>query len=269
MKLTRPQIKIMLEHTDSPYIRAMGFLYLRMAMTDGYKELWGWFEPHLGDKEEFTIDGTSSTKTTIGEFAKRLLTDQDFFGDRLPRIPVLMQRQIDANVKAWEAEQAKLPAQPAPSVEPEVQPGSQIGSQNEIQRAHDDRNEERDSRRERDRERDHDRDERGSGGRERDERRERDRERDRERERERDEKERERKREREAERAKEKEAEKEREREREKERETEREKEREAVREREKLKRKKQEVHTLEAKIKLLRKTIVAKEDEEGITKLL
>ena len=33
-------------------------------------------EPYLGDKEEFTIDGTPSTRTTFGEYVRRLLTDQ-------------------------------------------------------------------------------------------------------------------------------------------------------------------------------------------------
>ena len=88
------QIKLMLDHHDSPYIRCLGFLYLRIAMSDGYKELWEWFEPYLRDPEEFNIDGTPQTKTTMGQYVIRLLTDQDYFGDRLPRIPVLIQRAI-------------------------------------------------------------------------------------------------------------------------------------------------------------------------------
>ena len=103
LKLTRPQIRALMEHTDSPYIRALGFLYLRVAMTDGFKELWSWYAPHLGDPEPFDIDGTPATRTTIGEFARRLLTDQDYFGDRLPRIPVMVQRAIDASLREWDA----------------------------------------------------------------------------------------------------------------------------------------------------------------------
>eukprot|EP00964_Phaeocystis_antarctica_P045280 scaffold26052_cov59-Phaeocystis_antarctica.AAC.3 len=87
LRLTRQQIKQMLEHADSPYIRAVGFLYLRVGMGDGFKELWTWLEPYLGDPEPFEVDGTPATKTTIGEWLRRLLTDQDYFGDRLPRIP--------------------------------------------------------------------------------------------------------------------------------------------------------------------------------------
>uniref|UniRef100_A0A7S4ET65 Pre-mRNA-splicing factor 38 n=1 Tax=Chrysotila carterae TaxID=13221 RepID=A0A7S4ET65_CHRCT len=100
MQLTRQQIKSMLNHTDSPFIKAAGLLYLRIGMADGFKEIWSWFEPLIDDKEQFCIDGTPATKTTIGEYVRRLLTDQDYFGDRLPRLPVLVQRQIDANLKA-------------------------------------------------------------------------------------------------------------------------------------------------------------------------
>uniref|UniRef100_A0A7S0LDY6 Pre-mRNA-splicing factor 38 n=1 Tax=Coccolithus braarudii TaxID=221442 RepID=A0A7S0LDY6_9EUKA len=111
LKLTRTQIKALLDHTDSVYIRALGFLYLRVGSADGFKELWSWFEPYLGDMEELQIDGTPSTKTSIGDFARRLLTDQDFFGDRLPRIPVLVQRQIDANLKTWQPPPEPPPGQ--------------------------------------------------------------------------------------------------------------------------------------------------------------
>eukprot|EP00966_Prymnesium_polylepis_P131563 3042906-Prymnesium_polylepis.1 len=34
-----PQIKSMLDSVDSPYIRCIGFLYLRVGLTDGYKEV--------------------------------------------------------------------------------------------------------------------------------------------------------------------------------------------------------------------------------------
>lgn len=103
LRLTRQQIKQMLEHADSPYIRAVGFLYLRVGMGDGFKELWSWFEPYLGDPEPFEVDGSPATKTTIGEWLRRLLTDLDYFGDRLPRIPVMVQRAIDAKLKEWDA----------------------------------------------------------------------------------------------------------------------------------------------------------------------
>ena len=103
LRLTRGQVKALLDHADSPYIRALGLLYLRIGMTDGYKELWAWYEPYLNDREALNVDGTPATATTIGGYARKLLTDQDYHGDRLPRIPVLIQRQIDAALKEMDA----------------------------------------------------------------------------------------------------------------------------------------------------------------------
>ena len=50
-------MKGLLNHTDSPYIRGIGFLYLRYAADP--KSLWGWFEHYLEDTEPLTIKGKS------------------------------------------------------------------------------------------------------------------------------------------------------------------------------------------------------------------
>lgn len=49
LKLTRKQIYGLLDHSDSPYIRALGFMYLRY--TQPPQDLIGWFEPYLADEE--------------------------------------------------------------------------------------------------------------------------------------------------------------------------------------------------------------------------
>ncbi|XP_030952944.1 pre-mRNA splicing factor SR-like 1 isoform X3 [Quercus lobata] len=49
MKLTVKQMHGLLKHTDSPYIRCIGFLYLRYAADP--KTLWNWFEPYVKDEE--------------------------------------------------------------------------------------------------------------------------------------------------------------------------------------------------------------------------
>jgi len=46
---------------DSVYIRAVAFLYLRLA-TDP-KELWDWFEPYLDDPDEITPAANAASKT--------------------------------------------------------------------------------------------------------------------------------------------------------------------------------------------------------------
>lgn len=97
----------MLEHKSNAYIRGIGLLYLRLGLADGYKSIWSWFEPYLSDEMRVDVQGAGGDTTgrgaaimTFGEYATRLLTNQDYFGDRLPRIPTGVQRQIDAALAA-------------------------------------------------------------------------------------------------------------------------------------------------------------------------
>ncbi|KAK6932375.1 Pre-mRNA-splicing factor 38 [Dillenia turbinata] len=73
MKLTVKQMHGLLKHKDSPYIRAIGFLYLRYAGDP--KTLWGWFEPYVKDDEEFS-PGSNGRMTTMGVYVRDLLLGQ-------------------------------------------------------------------------------------------------------------------------------------------------------------------------------------------------
>ncbi|XP_039008715.1 pre-mRNA splicing factor SR-like 1 isoform X2 [Hibiscus syriacus] len=73
MKLTVKQMHGLLKHPDSPYIRAIGFLYLRYAGDP--KILWTWFEPYIKDEEEFS-PGSSGRTTTMGVYVRDLLLGQ-------------------------------------------------------------------------------------------------------------------------------------------------------------------------------------------------
>ncbi|XP_023764685.1 pre-mRNA splicing factor SR-like 1 isoform X3 [Lactuca sativa] len=73
MKLTVKQMHGLLKHPDSPYIRAVGFLYLRYAADP--KTLWGWFEPYVKDDEEFS-PGSNGRMTTMGVYVRDLLLGQ-------------------------------------------------------------------------------------------------------------------------------------------------------------------------------------------------
>lgn len=92
MRLTVKQMKGLLHTDDCPYVRAIGFLYLRY--TCPASDLWDWFEPFLDDEEEFTPSTDTSLVMTIGQFLTQLLTDMKYFGTTLPRIPVLMERKF-------------------------------------------------------------------------------------------------------------------------------------------------------------------------------
>ncbi|KAK1379337.1 Pre-mRNA-splicing factor 38 [Heracleum sosnowskyi] len=101
MKLTAKQMHVLLDHPDSPYIRAVGFLYLRYAADP--KTLWGWFEPYIKDVEEFS-PGSNGRMTTMGVYIRDLLLGQYYFDTLFPRIPVPVMRLIQANL-----EKLKLP----------------------------------------------------------------------------------------------------------------------------------------------------------------
>jgi pre-mRNA-splicing factor 38B len=88
LKLTASQINTLINHPDSPYIRIVGFLYLRFCCKPD--KLWGWYEQYLDDEEEFYVQGEKygeGDKTTFGPWLRLLLTEMDYHETRLPRIP--------------------------------------------------------------------------------------------------------------------------------------------------------------------------------------
>jgi pre-mRNA-splicing factor 38B len=63
MRVTFKQMEVMLKHKDSPYIRCLGFLYLRYYCEP--KSLFEYFEPYLDDMEEFTVAIGQKAKTCV------------------------------------------------------------------------------------------------------------------------------------------------------------------------------------------------------------
>lgn len=49
LKLTRKQLNGLITHCDSPYIRALGFMYIRYVFPPA--NLLDWYEPYLDDEE--------------------------------------------------------------------------------------------------------------------------------------------------------------------------------------------------------------------------
>ncbi|KAL0742154.1 hypothetical protein Bca4012_083667 [Brassica carinata] len=107
MKLTVKQMHGLLKHTDSPYIRAVGFLYLRYVADA--KTLWTWYEPYIKDDEEFA-PGSNGRTTTMGVYVRDLLLGLYYFDTLFPRIPVPVMRQIVSNL-----EKMNLPTKPSGS----------------------------------------------------------------------------------------------------------------------------------------------------------
>ena len=104
MRLTDREMETLLTHGDSPFIRAVGLLYLRIA-TD-VADLWRWFEPALHDHESMAMRrsgggasgaggggrggarSSAGVSTSLGDFAQLLLTTNKYFNTMLPPIPI-------------------------------------------------------------------------------------------------------------------------------------------------------------------------------------
>ena len=95
-------MSLMLDHVDSPYIRCIGFLYLRYAADPS--TLWSWFEPYLHDVETVQIR-QGKADTTVGKYVASLLSDLEYYGTRLPRLPLAIERQF--KVKLLQAERVE------------------------------------------------------------------------------------------------------------------------------------------------------------------
>ncbi|CAH8568783.1 unnamed protein product [Dicrocoelium dendriticum] len=97
LKLTRKQLKGLLDHPDSPYIRALGFMYIRYCIPpDDY---WRWYSQYLDDAEELDVKAGGGCTMTIGSMLEHWLTKLDWFGTLFPRIPVPVQKKIDEKLR--------------------------------------------------------------------------------------------------------------------------------------------------------------------------
>ncbi|XP_065917455.1 pre-mRNA-splicing factor 38B-like [Dysidea avara] len=92
LKLTRKQLTGMLNHVDSPYIRGLGFLYIRYCQPPS--DFTDWFEPYFDDDEEIDLKAGGGFQTTVGEMCKMMVSKLDWFGTLFPRIPVNLQKMF-------------------------------------------------------------------------------------------------------------------------------------------------------------------------------
>ncbi|XP_017142015.1 pre-mRNA-splicing factor 38B isoform X1 [Drosophila miranda] len=103
LRLTRKQINGLLNHTDSAYIRALGFMYLRYTQPPG--DLYDWYEDYLQDEEEIDVKAGGGQVMTIGQMVYQFMTKLDWFSTLFPRIPVPIQKQIERKIGDYCREQ--------------------------------------------------------------------------------------------------------------------------------------------------------------------
>eukprot|EP01036_Dinobryon_divergens_P024286 gene24286-32722_t len=57
-------------------------------------DLWQWFEPYLEDDEEIQPSSDKSVRMSMGSYCSKLLTDMQYYGTTLPRIPIPIERKM-------------------------------------------------------------------------------------------------------------------------------------------------------------------------------
>jgi pre-mRNA-splicing factor 38B len=96
LKLTENEVKFIINQAEYPFIRCAGFLYLRYLCEP--KHLWDWFSPYILDEKIFQPTSDPKLKMTFGEYVENLLKENDYYGTRLPRIPLQIEREIKAKL---------------------------------------------------------------------------------------------------------------------------------------------------------------------------
>jgi pre-mRNA-splicing factor 38B len=93
LKLTRKQLNGLIKHTDSPFIRGLGFMYIRYTQPPA--DLFDWYEEFLQDEEEIDVKAGGGMTLTIGQMCRQFMVKLDWFSTLFPRIPVPIQKQIE------------------------------------------------------------------------------------------------------------------------------------------------------------------------------
>ena len=96
MELSDANIWHLLRHEDSPFIRVIGFLYVRYIKNG--RDLLKWCEEFFNDKEKFK-PSPDGKEVTMGTFVRDLLLEQRYFETILPRIPEVARREIVERIK--------------------------------------------------------------------------------------------------------------------------------------------------------------------------
>mmetsp|Transcript_5909 Transcript_5909/g.18657 ORF Transcript_5909/g.18657 Transcript_5909/m.18657 type:complete len:569 (-) Transcript_5909:31-1737(-) len=100
LRLTEVQVRALLEHGDSPHIRALGALYVRYGSAP--EDLWHWLGHYADDLEEFAPGLDPNKLMTFGQYCVKLLTDMQYYATQLPRIPVPIERKIKVELVLFE-----------------------------------------------------------------------------------------------------------------------------------------------------------------------
>ena len=106
MRLSVTQIRQLMDHTDNPYVRCAGFLYMRYCAKP--ETIWPLLSKYLDDETVFKPALSQNSSMTIGQYVEELLTDQGYYGTRFPRIPIMIEREIKKKVMIHHEKKKRL-----------------------------------------------------------------------------------------------------------------------------------------------------------------
>jgi pre-mRNA-splicing factor 38B len=97
LRITPNQLQKLLRHVDSPYIRAIGFLYLRFVGQPA--SILETVAPFFYDPEPIGICGENGPESMVGDYVRQLFSSRsDYYGTTLPRYPMEYERTIQVEI---------------------------------------------------------------------------------------------------------------------------------------------------------------------------
>jgi len=105
LNLTKTQVQKLLDHPDSPYIRALGFLFLRFTCRS--HDLWNWVSAYLLDEEPLKVKKDDEAETALGDWLEDLILAKRFH-THLPRLPENLHVDLAVQIMKARAEKKRL-----------------------------------------------------------------------------------------------------------------------------------------------------------------
>ena len=104
LNITIDNAKFLLNQYDSPYIRLVCSLYLRLGVECG--ELWEWLEPVLADYEVLYVNFEKKKEASLGSIVEELLTSNLYSNMHLPRIPMELMKKFSSIISGEDGKEA-------------------------------------------------------------------------------------------------------------------------------------------------------------------
>lgn len=90
------QLRRLIDSVESPFIRCVGFLFVRFGLDPS--QLWPWLGEYVLDEEEFRPAKDAEWVTTVGEYVEGLLSQERYYSIVFPRVPMSTKRYLEAKL---------------------------------------------------------------------------------------------------------------------------------------------------------------------------